>query len=408
MTIESWTTESVGNCIVPISVAGKTKIQSRNYQPSGRFPVVDQGQGQIAGWTDDESAVIEAPLPLVVFGDHTRAFKFLDIPFARGADGTQLLRPKPGVDPLFFFYACRAIDLPARGYNRHFTVLKDKTLSYPTDDSEQKAIAAVLLQTESALMKQSELLETIEEFKRAAMTRLFTHGLCGETLKETEIGLMPESWKPRTILELCEIFSGGTPRKSVAEYWKGDIPWVSGKDLKTPTLEDAIDHISVAGVEAASRLVPPGSVLLLVRGMGLAKDLPVAVINRPMAFNQDVKALVSRGEYSGQFLRSAIYAGKNRLLSQIVPSAHGTMTLNLSDVETFKVACPTDPDEASDVVEILNTFDRKIAVHRKKRAVLAELFQCLLHKLMSGEIRVADLDLSALPVVSVEAEEATA
>lgn len=408
MTVESWTTESVGNCIVPISVAGKTKIQSRYYQPSGRFPVIDQGQGQIAGWTDDESAVIEAPLPLVVFGDHTRAFKFLDIPFARGADGTQLLRPKPGVDPLFFFYACRAIDLPARGYNRHFTVLKDKTLSYPTDDSEQKAIATVLLQTESALMKQSELLETIEEFKRAAMTRLFTHGLCGEALKETEIGLMPETWKPRTILELCEILSGGTPRKSVAEYWNGDIPWVSGKDLKTPTLEDAIDHISVAGVEAASRLVPPGSVLLLVRGMGLAKDLPVAVINRPMAFNQDVKALVSRGEYSGQFLRSAIYAGKNRLLSQIVPSAHGTMTLNLSDVETFKVACPTDPDEASDVVEILNTFDRKIAVHRKKRAVLAELFQCLLHKLMSGEIRVADLDLSALPVVSVEAEEATA
>ncbi|CAJ0739151.1 N-6 DNA methylase [Ralstonia mannitolilytica] len=140
----------------------------------------------------------------------------------------------------------------------------------------------------------------------------------------------------------------------------------------------------------------------------LQHTLPVAVINRPMAFNQDVKALVSRGEYSGQFLRSAIYAGKDRLLSQIVPSAHGTMTLNLNDVETFKVACPTDPDEAAEIVAILDAIDRKIDLHRQKRKVLEELFQSLLHKLMTGEIRVADLDLSALSPASTQPEEARA
>lgn len=396
MTIESWATELLADCLVPVSVTGKAKIQSRDYKRSGRFPVIDQGQAPIAGWTDDESAVIDTPLPLIVFGDHTRVFKFLDAPFARGADGTQLLCPKPGIDPLFFFYACRAIDLPARGYNRHFTVLKEKELSYPSSDGEQKAIAAVLRQTESALVQQSSLLDTLQELKRATMRELFTRGLRGEPQKDTEIGPVPESWETRTILDLCEIWSGGTPRKSVAEYWKGDIPWVSGKDLKTPALDDTIDHVSAAGVEAASRLAPAGAVLLLVRGMGLAKDLPVAVINRPMAFNQDVKALVSRGEYPGQFLRSAIYAGKDRLLSQIVPSAHGTMTLNLSDVETFKVACPTDPDEAAEIVAILDAIDRKIELHRKKRTVLEELFKALLHKLMTGEVRVDELDLSAL------------
>ena len=145
----------------------------------------------------------------------------------------------------------------------------------------------------------------------------------------------------------------------------------------------------------------------MVRGMGLAKDLPVAVINRPMAFNQDVKALVSRGRYPGQFLRSAIYAGRERLLSQTVPSAHGTMTLNLNDVETFKVACPNDPDEAKEIVTVLHNLDRKIALHCQKRTVLEELFQSLLHKLMTGEIRVSDLDLSALPSAPAGAREAT-
>ncbi len=402
--METWVSASVADCLAPVPVTGKSKVQSRDYKPTGRFPVIDQGQDRIARWTDDESAIIDAPLPLVVFGDHTRAFKFLDTPFARGADGTQLLRPKEGIDPLFFFFACRAIDLPARGYNRHFTVLKEKELAYPLDTTEQKGVAVILRKTETVLQQQTALLDNLQELKRATMRELFTRGLRGEAQKETEIGLLPESWEPRTILELCEIWSGGTPRKSVAEYWSGDIPWVSGKDLKLPALDDTIDHLSAAGVEGGSRLAPAGAVLLLVRGMGLAKDLPVAVINRPMTFNQDVKALVSRGEYSGQFLRSAIYAGKDRLLSQIVPSAHGTMTLNLNDVETFKVACPTDPNEANEIVAIFDVLDRKVALHRQKRAVLEKLFQSLLHKLMTGEIRVADLDLSAL----AQTPEATA
>jgi len=406
--MERWASTSVADCLVPVPVAGKSKVQSRDYKPAGRFPIIDQGQEQIAGWTDDENAVIDAPLPLVVFGDHTRVFKFVDTPFARGADGTQLLRPKPEIDPLFFFYACRSVDLPARGYNRHFTVLKEKELSYPTDGDEQKAIAGVLRQTESALQKQFELLQTLQELKQAAMRELFTRGLRGEPQKETEIGPVPESWEPRTILALCEIWSGGTPRKSVAEYWDGSIPWVSGKDLKAPSLDDALDHVSEAGIEAGSRLAPAGAVLLLVRGMGLAKDLPVAVINRPMAFNQDVKALVSRGDYSGQFLRSAIYAGKERLLSKIVRSAHGTMTLNLNDVETFKVACPSDPAEADEISTILDAIDRKIDLHRKKRVVLEELFKALLHKLMTGELRVDELDLSALECFEAESEEAVA
>src|ERR1019366_5813328 len=118
------------------------------------------------------------------------------------------------------------------------------------------------------------------ELKQSAMHQLFTHGLRGEAQQQTEIGPIPENWNSRTILELCEIWSGGTPRKSIAEYWSGNVPWVSGKDLKSPSLDDAIDHISVAGVEAGSRLTPQGAVLLLVRGMGLAKDLPVAVIKR--------------------------------------------------------------------------------------------------------------------------------
>jgi type I restriction enzyme S subunit len=225
MTVESWLTESVADCLVPVSVAGKTKIQSRDYKPSGRFPVIDQGQEQIAGWTDDESAVIDAPLPLVVFGDHTRIFKYLDTPFARGADGTQLLRPKDGIDPLFFFYDCRAIDLPARGYNRHFTILKEKELTYPLDTTEQKVIAYVLRKVESALQQQTALLDNLQELKRAVMRELFTRGLRGEPQKDTEIGPVPESWVVKPIAEVFEIVQGISLKRNLSDNADG-IPFL--------------------------------------------------------------------------------------------------------------------------------------------------------------------------------------
>ena len=262
--------------------------------------------------------------------------------------------------------------------------------------AEQRSIADVLDLLRRSISLQDLVLAATQDLMRAAMRKLFTCGLRGEARKETEIGLLPESWGEIALGEFCDIISGGTPRKSVSEYWGGNIPWVSGKDLKTPSLSDAIDHVTGDGVQAGTRVVPKGSVLLLVRGMGLAKDLPVAVIDRAMAFNQDIKALVPRGNCPGSFVRSAIYASKERLLNRVVTSAHGTMTLNLNDVETFRIPYPLDPTEADELVEVLDAIDRKIELHHRKRAVLDDLFKALLHNLMTGKIRVSDLDISSI------------
>jgi len=311
------------------------------------------------------------------------------------------IRPKPGVDQRFLGYFLGSVDYRAL----QDRAVKGNTLNQEKIDrieiwlpalEEQSSIADVLDLLKRSVAIQDDALAQARQLKSATMRNIFAWGLRGEAQKETLIGPMPESWEPRTILELCEIWSGGTPRKSVLEYWGGDIPWVSGKDLKRPSLDDAIDHVTPEGVAAGTRLAPAGAVFVLVRGMGLAKDLPVALINRPMAFNQDVKALISRGAVDGSFLRSAIYLGKERLLSRIVPSAHGTMTLNLQDIETFEVPCPSSRAEAEEIASVLDAIDHKIDLHRRKRAALDELFRALLHKFMTGEVSLAELDLSAL------------
>jgi type I restriction enzyme S subunit len=395
--METWASTSVADCLVPVPVAGKSKVQSRDYKPAGRFPVIDQGQEQIAGWTDDESAVIDAPLPLVVFGDHTRAFKFVDAPFARGADGTQLLRPKPEIDPLFFFYACRSIDLPARGYNRHFAVLKEKELSYPTGGDEQKAIAGVLRQTESALQKQFELLQALQELKQATMRELFTRGLRGEAQKDTEIGLVPESWEIVTINDVALKTQYGLSVRGQAQG-RTPILRMNCQDDGRVVFRDLqyvdLDESTLAGfrLDSGDLLFNRTNSIEHVGRMAIYENGQEAVFASYL-----VRLTVDASRCLPHFLnyfmnRREVQADIKRLASRAV----GQANINASKLRTVSFPLPPMLEEQRDIITILDAIDNKIALHSHKRTVLEELFQSLLHKLMTGTVRVTDLDLSAL------------
>lgn len=104
-----------------ISPSG-SKLLSSAVEDEGAYPVVDQGQRPIAGYTNDRSLLIEIPGPVIVFGDHTKAIKHIDFNFVAGADGTKILRPVWQVER-FFASQLRSFTLEDRGYARHFKVL---------------------------------------------------------------------------------------------------------------------------------------------------------------------------------------------------------------------------------------------------------------------------------------------
>lgn len=91
------------------------------------IPIIDQSKDLIAGYTDNDELVYNGKLPVVVFGDHTRVFKFVDFPFVQGADGIKILCPdSEKVNPLFFYYLLQSVGVPSRGYNRHFSLLSSQ------------------------------------------------------------------------------------------------------------------------------------------------------------------------------------------------------------------------------------------------------------------------------------------
>ena len=153
------------------------------------YPIIDQGQESIAGWTDNRDAVVFEGLPLVVFGDHTRASKYVDFPFAAGADGTKLLRPDTKrFDPIFFYFALTNLQIPSKGYNRHFRYLKEMVFRYPELKDEQRVIAHVLQTVQKTKEARQRELALEREHKAALMEHLLTHGTRGEATKQSEIG----------------------------------------------------------------------------------------------------------------------------------------------------------------------------------------------------------------------------
>ena len=175
--------QTVAACLEPFSLPTSLKLQTKDYQTHGAFPIIDQGQELIAGWTDNPDGVISSPLPLIVFGDHTRIFKYIDFPFVRGADGTQILKARTDIYPRYFYYACKSIDLASRGYNRHFTTLKEKTIPIPSWD-EQVQIASVL----QCLDKEQELLKR-KLIVSAKLTTALIHQLISDEISVTSLDL---------------------------------------------------------------------------------------------------------------------------------------------------------------------------------------------------------------------------
>ena len=139
---EGWEVVKIGDLLGKIKRV--TKVPKSSYKVDGLYPVIDQGKDFIGGYTDHEESIISNDLPLIVFGDHTRVLKYIDFPFARGADGTQLLKSNNKRMPMsLFYYSLLAIDLSSYAYARHFKFLKDEKILLP-DSTTAKAIDKLL------------------------------------------------------------------------------------------------------------------------------------------------------------------------------------------------------------------------------------------------------------------------
>ena len=156
------------------------KIQTSEYEKQGKHIIVDQGQAEIAGYTNREEGLFNE-VPVIIFGDHTRLIKYIDEPFFLGADGVKVLRSKEkNANYKYLYYALKSAKIPNTGYNRHFKWLKDVEINYP-DSVKQEKIVDILDRVSDVIEKRKAELSYLDTLIKARFVEMF-----GDPIRNTQ------------------------------------------------------------------------------------------------------------------------------------------------------------------------------------------------------------------------------
>jgi type I restriction enzyme S subunit len=322
-----------------------------------------------------------------------------------------VFRPREDVCPLFALalihskpfieYAIQT----THGVNHPRTswaALKDFQCSSPPF-AEQKKIAAVLWKIQKAVEIEDAIVRHAHDLKKSLLRRLFTHGLRGEPLKETQIGLLPESWDVQLLSECAHVQTGVAKGRPIDPSKLIEVPYLRVANVQHGHLDlSEIKKIQIRRDELSR--------------YSLRKD--DVVVTEGGDFDKLGRGFIWAGQVDPCVHQNHIFAirpHRDRLLPQylayLIQSPHGRSyfltvahkTTNLACINTSKLkALPVlipPVSEQREIADILQTADRKIDIHESKKRSLQDLFKTTLHELMTAQIRVNDLDIDTREII---------
>lgn len=187
--------------------------------------------------------------------------------------------------------------------------------------------------------------------------------------------------------ELVRVRGGGTPSKTDPVYWDGSIPWITPKDMKVRELHGSRDHISLRATrETAAKLIDPGAVLVVVRGMILAHTFPSAVLRTRAAINQDMKALIPNESLVPEFLCALLWAWNDRILAKVERSTHDTRRLDLAKLLETLVPVPPVSEQRL-LLQHLDALNDEVELVRRLQASTAMELDGLLPAVLDRAFR---------------------
>ncbi|MGV7208768.1 restriction endonuclease subunit S [Oxalobacteraceae bacterium A2-2] len=383
----------------------------KNVEQAEGFPVIGSG-GQFAYAStylyDGESVLlgrkgtIDKPL-------------FFNGPFWT-VDTMYWSKVRPGTNGRYAYYATLTIPFDYYSTNTALPSMTKGALSThliarPTLD-EQSSIAAFLdretAKIDALIAEQEKLIALLAEKRQATISHAVIKGINPHVpMKDSGVawlGKVPAHWVVMPLKYLVELRSGGTPSKDNLKYWDGDVPWASAKDLKVEKLRGTIDCITQQAVEeGAASIIPAGAVLVVVRGMILARMFPVVEALVPMAINQDLKAVMPLKGINASFLAWLLRGSANESLQRLDEAGHGTKALRMDAWTSMQLPIPP-LEEQVQLVEFISQETAKIDALRAESEhgieLLKERRSALISAAVTGQIDVR----STVPHAAVSPE----
>lgn len=351
-----WEVKRLGELVE--TVTPPKKLQTSEYLPSGRFPIIDQSPSDVCGWTDDETALVQADFPLVVFGDHSCVVKLADGPFAQGADGIRILAPTSDIEARFLFLSLQADPIEQKGYRRHFSTLKEKQIPFPGKDTgEQQKIADCLSSLDDLIRAEEGRLEALRAHKTGLMQRLFPAP--GQTTPRLRFPEFQNAgpWEVKRLGELLALEYGS----SLPEDQRIDGPF------------PVVGSNGVVGYHNASLIDGPA---IVIGRKGSAGEISW-IENACFPIDTTFYVKLRRPSDRLDFIKSLLEM--HRLPDLVSPG--GVPGLNRDDVQVVRTAIPK-PEEQQKIADCLTALDDLIraqgetieALKTHKRGLMNRLF----------------------------------
>lgn len=222
--------------------------------------------------------------------------------------------------------------------------LKDFEFQLPPLD-EQKRIAEILCAADETIEKWTAAYQDAESAMISTRRKIL------QELSSTE--------KCISLKNVGQWLSGGTPSRSRGDFWNGDFPWVSPKDMKHDVISDSAEKLTETALNGRVTILPPESILIVVRGMILAHTFPVALTGRDVTFNQDMKGIIPNSDFMPRFVFHWFKDSSLRILHSKEESTHGTKRLATDVLYRMQIPKPSFAKQEK-VVAVFESFRTKI------------------------------------------------
>lgn len=375
----------------------KKKTKQKDYLVKGKLAVVDQGQELIGGYTNDVEKSYSGALPIVIFGDHTRCIKFVDFPFAQGADGVKVLRPKPFYLPKAFYYALQSVNIPNLGYRRHFPLFNKFSIPLPPLAEQQRIvdrIESLFAKLDEAKEKAQAMVDSFETRKAAILHKAFTGELTAKWREEHGVGM--ESWEKKRLSDVVTEFKYGTSEKS--DYNNKGIPV-----LRIPNIGDNgidlsdIKYLNHRNVDSESQ-IHEGDILI-IRSNGSRDLVGKAVLVPELGCEYAYASFLIRAKpnhsiinahYLTIFLNSTDARGQ---MFRRAKSSAGINNINTKELGAISLTVPSLPEQ-DEIVHIINEMmDKDQQSKEAAEAVLDQIDlmkKSILARAFRGELGTND------------------
>ena len=346
------------------------KIPTSDYHVMGLHPIIDQGQSEIAGYTDEADGLF-TDVPAIVFGDHTRVLKYVNTPCFLGADGVKLLKARiPNPNYKYLYYALSSADIPNTGYNRHFKWLKEVNIPLPDADEQQKIVDALDKVSELIGLRKEQLAK-LDQLVKSRFIELFG------TIHDNKFG-----YEINTLQDVCEQIKDGTHQTpTYTDDSVNGYKFLSSKDVTTGKIDWA--HLKYIPEELHNELyarIAPrkGDILLAKNGTtGIA-----AIVDRDEIFDIYVSlALLRPIEMNSVYLWAAINSVETKQQFDSSLKGIGVPNLHLGEIKKAQIIVPPKEEQKRFAAFVEQTDKSKLAIQQSldklellKKSLMQEYF----------------------------------